>query len=72
MEGTKVVIEIDNSSEVSVLLELLRKKKLINNVDFMFMYEPTTYDENYSIKTPKRVTFYFKESKHATWFSLIL
>ena len=71
MEGTKVVVEVDNSSEVSMLVEFLKKKNLVNDVDFTFMYEPTTYDENYSIKTPKRVTFYFKESKNATWFSLI-
>lgn len=72
MEGTKVVVEVDTSSDVSKLLELLHKNNLVTNIDFTFMYEPKTYYDNYTTITPRRVTFYFKESKHATWFSLIL
>ena len=72
MEGTRVEVEVDSSSDVSKLLELLTKNKLVTNVDFMFMYEPKTYSDNYTTMTPRRVTFYFRESKHATWFSLIL
>lgn len=71
MEGTKVVVEVDSSSDVSRLLELLNKNKLVTNVDFTFMYEPKTYGDNYTTMTPRRVTFFFKEGKHATWFSLI-
>lgn len=72
MEGTKIVIEIDNTSEISNFIQLLNKHNLNNDIDFTFMYEPLTRDKNFNIKTPKQVTFYFKESKNATWFSLIV
>jgi hypothetical protein len=71
MTENKVVIEIDNAGEISNFVQLLNKNNLFNNIDFIWKYEPSTYDNSYNLIHKKRVTFYFTEGKHATWFSLL-
>lgn len=68
--STKVVIEVDDTNQVSNFLKQLRERDLINDRDFTWMYEPLKHDQNYNIVHGKRVTFFFKEGKDATWFTL--
>ncbi len=69
--SAKVVIEVDDTSQISNFLKQLSERDLISDRDFTWMYEPLEYDQNYNIVNPKRVTFFFKEGKDATWFTLI-
>lgn len=71
-DANKIVIDIDDTGEIREFIQTLNKHNLFNDIDFTWMYEPSKHDENYTLIHSRRVTFYFKESKNATWFSLIL
>jgi|688.fasta_scaffold544606_3 hypothetical protein len=68
----KIVVNVDNSTEVWALLEKLKEKNLYVNKDFTFRYIPPQCDEGWEKIQRKCVIFDFVDGKNATWFSLII
>jgi len=59
------------------MLEYLEERNILRDRDFDFKYQPNTefYELNNSNRivtsSPKRVAFYFKDGKHATYLKLL-
>lgn len=57
-------------SEAMDIVRDLRSKNLVQGVDFNFAYSQSKYDDLYQLTQPYGATFYFKESKWATFYRL--
>ena len=68
----KVIVHIDNATEIYPILDSLKERGLKIEIDFTFAYIPEEFDGTWEITQRKCVVFDFTDEKNATWFSLII
>lgn len=69
------VIELKSTNQLWDIIRDLKKQNVVSSEDFYFIYEPPimTYDDDLNINymRNKRVKFYFKDEKYATYLRLL-
>ncbi len=75
---TECIIELKSVNQLYEILDYLKERNILRERDFNFKYQPNSefYELDFDKKsivnsTNKRVIFYFKDGKHATYLKLL-